>query len=128
MTFCLTGPSLTIRGGMLPLMMLRPTRTRSRGCASGGGPGALRQPRDGAELDVPVDLAVDLAQLPGRLQRLEPAAHVAVSNRFSFWRHTHSSPEVAAFPLDAKRVGYGRFSGLDKGTVPRNYPLFIKSA
>src|SRR4029077_515007 len=83
--------------------------------------------RNGAELDVPVDLAVDLAQLPGRLQRLQPAAHVAVSNRFSFWRHTHPSPEVAAVP-HAKRGGYGRFSGLDKGTVPRNYPLFIKSA
>src|SRR3979409_1878738 len=36
MTFCLTGPSLTIRGGMLPLMMLRPTRPRSRGWGPGG--------------------------------------------------------------------------------------------
>ena len=48
------------------------------------GAGALRQPHDGAELDVPVDLGVDLVQLAGRLQRLDPAAQIAEGDRFSF--------------------------------------------
>jgi len=47
------------------------------------GPGALRQPRDGAELDVPVDLAVDVLHFALRAQRREPTAHVAKGNRLA---------------------------------------------
>ena len=41
------------------------------------GAGALRQPHDGAELDVPIDLGVDLVQLARRAQRVDPAAQIA---------------------------------------------------
>src|SRR5262249_59968377 len=51
------------------------------------GAGSLRQPHDGAELDVPVDLGVDLGELASRLERLNPAAQVAEGDRPSFGRH-----------------------------------------
>ena len=51
------------------------------------GAGALRQPRDGAELDIPIDLGVDLLQFAGALERLHPAAHIAERNRLSFCAH-----------------------------------------
>ena len=52
-------------------------------------PGArpLRQPHDGAELDVPIDLGVDRLQLALRLQRGDPAAQVAEGDRLAFNRH-----------------------------------------
>ena len=51
------------------------------------GAGALRQPRDGAELDIPIDLGVDLLQFAGALERLHPTAQIAKRNRLSFCAH-----------------------------------------
>ena len=48
------------------------------------GAGALRQPHDGAELDVPVDLGVDFGELALRLERFDKAAQIAEGDRFSF--------------------------------------------
>src|SRR5262249_28645925 len=51
------------------------------------GAGPLRQPHDGAELDVPVDLGVDFGELALRLERLNPAAQVAEGDGPSFGGH-----------------------------------------
>src|SRR5262249_51194305 len=48
------------------------------------GAGALRQSHDGAKLDVPVDLGVDLMQLARCAQRVHPAAQIATAARFPF--------------------------------------------
>src|SRR5262249_61877940 len=48
------------------------------------GAGPLRQPHDGAELDVPVDLGVDFGELALRLERRNPAAQVAEGDGLSF--------------------------------------------
>src|SRR6185503_16254980 len=65
------------------------------------GAGALRHPGDGAELDVPIDLGVDLAQFSGRLQRLHPVAHVAEGYGLSFHGY---------FSFGAKRSAGGAIS------------------
>ncbi len=48
------------------------------------GAGSLRQPHDGAELDVPVDLGVDFGELALRFERLDKAAQIAEGDRLSF--------------------------------------------
>src|SRR6516164_2157520 len=48
------------------------------------GAGPLRQPHDGAELDVPVDLGVDFGELALRPERLDEAAQIAEGDRLSF--------------------------------------------
>ena len=49
------------------------------------GAGALRQPRDGAELDVPIDLGVDRAAVrPAASSACDPAAQIAERDRLSF--------------------------------------------
>ena len=48
------------------------------------GAGPLRQPHDGAELDVPVDLGVDFGELALRPERLDKAAQIAEGDRLSF--------------------------------------------
>jgi hypothetical protein len=53
----------------------------------GSGAGALGQTRDGAELDIPIDLGVDALQFAGGVERLHPAAQIAERNRLSFARH-----------------------------------------
>ena len=58
------------------------------------GAGALRHPGDGAELDVPIDLGVDLAQFAGRLQRLHPVAHVAEGYGLAFDGHISPSARI----------------------------------
>ncbi len=42
---------------------------------------------DGAELDVPVDLGVDLAQLAGCLERVDPTAHVTEGDGLALYCH-----------------------------------------
>src|SRR5207244_1018126 len=49
-----------------------------------GMPGPLRKPKDGAELDVPVDLGVDFGELALRPERLDKAAQIAEGDRLSF--------------------------------------------
>ena len=62
------------------------------------GAGALRQPRHGAELDIPIDLGVDRLQLTRAIERLHPAAQVAEGNWLAFYRHGFSrSGHVAPF-------------------------------
>ena len=56
------------------------------------GAGPLRQPHDGAELDVPIHLRIDLLQLVVGAQRLDPAAQITESNRLAF---NHSSPFIS---------------------------------
>src|SRR5262249_15725680 len=46
--------------------------------------GPLRQPHDGAELDVPVDLGVDFGELALRLERIDKAAQIAEGDSLSF--------------------------------------------
>ena len=86
------------------------------------GAGALRQPRNGAELDIPIDLGVDLLQFAGALERLHPAAQIAKRNRLSFTVHKLSrsypaemdgrfAPSVLALsisPFPVRRAGYNR--------------------
>ena len=55
----------------------------------------LRDARDGAELDVPIDLGVDLAQFAGRLQRLHPVAHIAEGDGLAFGGHHFSFTDKA---------------------------------
>ena len=52
------------------------------------GARALRQSRDGAKLDIPVNLGVDLLKFAGGLQRGDPAAKISKGNRLSL--HGHS--------------------------------------
>ena len=51
------------------------------------GAGPLRQPRHGAELDIPVHLGVDRMQFAGGFERLHPAAQVAEGDWFPFRGH-----------------------------------------
>jgi hypothetical protein len=53
--------------------------------------GALREAHDGAELYVPVDLRVDLPDLPRRLQCADPTAKVAKGDRCAFPAHVLDS-------------------------------------
>src|SRR5262249_32258563 len=55
------------------------------------GAGSLRQPHDGAELEVPIDLGGDLGELVLRLQRRDPAAHVAEGGRLTLDRFAFDS-------------------------------------
>ena len=66
------------------------------------GARALGDARDGAELDVPIDLGVDLVQFAGRLQRLHPVAHIAEGDRLAFGGHH--------FSFTAKRSAGGAIS------------------
>ncbi len=50
--------------------------------------GALGEPHHGAELDIPVDLGVDLPDLAGVVQRLDPAAEIAEGDRLAFDVHS----------------------------------------
>src|SRR5262249_8446149 len=47
----------------------------------------LRQPHDGAELDVPIDLGVDFGELALRLERGDPAAQIAEGGGLAFNGH-----------------------------------------
>ncbi len=49
--------------------------------------GALGEPHHGADLDVPIDLRIDLLDLAGGMQRLDPTAKVAVGDRLAFDVH-----------------------------------------
>ena len=49
--------------------------------------GALGEPHHRADLDVPIDLGVDLPDLAGCVQRLDPAAKIAVGDRLAFDVH-----------------------------------------
>ena len=49
--------------------------------------GALGEPHDGADLDIPVDLRVDLLDLAGVVERLDPAAEIAIGDRLAFDVH-----------------------------------------
>jgi len=51
------------------------------------GAGPLRQPHDGAELDVPVDLGVDFGELALRFEHRDPATQVAEGDGPSFGGH-----------------------------------------
>src|SRR5262249_5621017 len=51
------------------------------------GASAGREPRDGPELDIPIDLGIDLLNFAGRAECLHPAAQVAEGNGFSFTDH-----------------------------------------
>ena len=53
----------------------------------GSGAGALRQPRDGAELDIPIDLGFDALQFARGIERFDPTADVAERDRLSFRAH-----------------------------------------
>jgi hypothetical protein len=64
----------------------------------GTGARPLRQPRDGAKLDVPIDLRIDLVQFASRFERFHPAAHVAEGDRFTFNCHAHSLDRGASPP------------------------------
>ena len=50
--------------------------------------GALGEPHHGAELDIPVDLGVDLPDLAGVGERLDPAAEIAEGDRLAFDVHS----------------------------------------
>ena len=70
----------------------------------GPGAGALRQPRDGAELDIPIDFGVDTLQFAGVIERLDPIAHVAERDRLSFCGHGLSGIGIrVAFLCTPKR-------------------------
>src|SRR4029077_916162 len=62
------------------------------------GAGTLRQAHDGAELDVPVDLDVDLGELALRLERGDPAAQITEGDGLA-------------------RDGHGIGSGLEHATL-----------
>ena len=49
--------------------------------------GALGEPHDGADLDLPVDLRIDLLDLAGGVERLDPAAEIAIGDRLAFDVH-----------------------------------------
>src|SRR3954471_24142340 len=51
------------------------------------GAWTLRQPHDGTELDVPIDLRVDLLQLVVRRECINPPAEIAERGRVSFNGH-----------------------------------------
>ncbi len=51
------------------------------------GAGPLRQPHDGAELEVPVHLGIDFLQLARCFERGKPAAQIAEGDGFAFDRH-----------------------------------------
>ena len=51
------------------------------------GAGALRQPHDGAELDIPIHLGVDPLQLGRALERRDPAAQIPERGRGSLDGH-----------------------------------------
>src|ERR1700748_820395 len=55
------------------------------------GAGTLRQAHDGAELDVPVDLGVDLGELVLRLERGDPAAQITEGDGLAFDGHVLGS-------------------------------------
>ena len=54
-------------------------------CLAGAGP--LREPHDGAELDVPVDLGSDFRELALLFDRGDPAAQITEGDRLSFDRN-----------------------------------------
>src|ERR1051326_7770784 len=53
--------------------------------------GALREPGNGAQFDVPVDLSVDLMQFMRGVECLYPAAQIAKGDRFRLGCHSMSS-------------------------------------
>ena len=53
------------------------------------GAGTLRQARDGAKFDVPIDLGLDVVKFAGSVERFHPAAQIAECNRLSFRGHEY---------------------------------------
>src|SRR5215471_3029 len=60
--------------------------------------GALGEPHHGADLDVPIDLGIDLLNFSGGMQRLDPAAKIAVGDRLAFDVHC-LFPEMPCRPV-----------------------------
>ena len=77
------------------------------------GARALRQPHDGAELDIPVDLRFDLAQVAGGLQRGDPAAQIA--ERHGLALQAHSLPPACGRPADVERRSCPAQSSMRRG-------------
>ena len=49
--------------------------------------GALGEPHHGADLDVPIDLRIDLADFAGRAEGVDPAAKIPIGDRIAFDCH-----------------------------------------
>src|SRR6516162_1674626 len=59
------------------------------------GAGALREARNRAELDIPIDFGVDALQFAGAVERLDPTAQIAKRYWLSLARHCLSGPPSA---------------------------------